>query len=101
MGGTIGALLTGIFATRLVNPVFKDAQGNNLAVGLVDGNWHQVVNQLRGIAIGWVIGGLGTLLILKVVDTVIGLRISPEHEALGLDTTQHGEEGYYWEASAS
>jgi Amt family ammonium transporter len=101
MGGTIGALLTGIFATRLINPIFKDGQGNSLAVGLVDGNWHQVVNQLRGIAIGWVLGGLGTLLLLKVVDAAIGLRVSPEQEALGLDTTQHGEEGYYWEVSAT
>ena len=44
-GGTLGALLTGIFATKLVNPVFKDAQGNALNVGLFDGNAHQILNQ--------------------------------------------------------
>ena len=44
---------------------------------------------------------VGTLVILKVVDVTIGLRVSPEQEMEGLDTTQHGEEGYYWEVSPS
>ncbi len=99
-GGTIGAILTGIFATRLVNPLFHDAQGNPAAVGLLDGNWRQVGNQLVGVAIAWTIAVVGTLAILKVVDLAIGLRVSPEDETQGLDLTQHGEEGYYWEASA-
>ena len=99
-GGTIGALLTGIFASRMVNPMFHDAQGNASAVGLIDGNWRQVGNQLAGIAIAWVIAIVGTLVILKVVDLVVGLRVSAEEEAQGLDLTQHGEEGYYWEATA-
>jgi ammonium transporter, Amt family len=98
-GGTIGALLTGIFASRMVNPMFHDAQGNASAVGLIDGNWRQVGNQLAGIAIAWVIAIVGTLIILKVVDLVVGLRVSAEEEAQGLDLTQHGEEGYYWEAT--
>ena len=50
-GGTIGALLTGVFATRLVNPIFKDAQGNALPVGLIDGNAHQMLNQLVGVGV--------------------------------------------------
>jgi Amt family ammonium transporter len=99
-GGTIGAILTGIFATRLVNPVFHDAQGNAAAVGLMEGNWRQVGNQLVGVAIAWTIALVGTLAILKVVDLMVGLRVSAEDEAQGLDLTQHGEEGYYWEASA-
>jgi Amt family ammonium transporter len=99
-GGTIGALLTGIFASRMVNPMFHDAQGNAGAVGLIDGNWRQVGNQLAGIAIAWVIAIVGTLIILKFVDLVVGLRVSAEEEAQGLDLTQHGEEGYYWEATA-
>ncbi len=99
-GGTIGAVLTGIFATRLVNPMFHDAQGNATAVGLLDGNWRQLGNQLVGIAIAWVIAIVGTLIILKVVDLLVGLRVSAEDEAQGLDLTQHGEEGYYWEATA-
>jgi Amt family ammonium transporter len=99
-GGTIGAILTGIFASRLVNPVFHDAQGNAAAVGLMEGNWRQVGNQLVGVAIAWTIALVGTLAILKVVDLMVGLRVSAEDEAQGLDLTQHGEEGYYWEASA-
>ena len=99
-GGTIGAVLTGIFATRLVNPMFHDAQGNATAVGLLDGNWGQIGNQLVGIAIAWVIAIVGTLIILKVVDLLVGLRVSAEDEAQGLDLTQHGEEGYIWEATA-
>jgi ammonium transporter, Amt family len=97
-GGTVGALLTGVFAIRVINPVFKDAQGNVLAVGLVDGNAHQVLNQLAGVAIAWVLALIGTLIILKVVDAVIGLRVTPEHEVQGLDLSQHGEEGYNLEA---
>jgi Amt family ammonium transporter len=101
VSGTIGALLTGVFATMAVNPIFKDAHGNTLAVGLIDGNWHQLVNQFAGVVIGWAVGGIGTLLILKVVDVVVGLRVSPEQEVQGLDTTQHGEDGYYWDVSPS
>src|SRR5512133_362157 len=50
-GGTLGAILTGIFATKLVNPIFKDAQGNALGSGVLDGNWHQLGNQLVGVLI--------------------------------------------------
>jgi Amt family ammonium transporter len=99
-GGTLGALLTGIFAVSAVNPIFKDAQGNTLPSGLIDGNAHQVLNQLVGIAIAWVIAIVGTLVILKLVDVTIGLRVSEEEEVQGLDLSQHGEEGYYWETLA-
>jgi Amt family ammonium transporter len=99
VGGTIGALLTGIFASRLINPIFKDAQGNALPVGVIDGNYHQMLNQLVGVGVAIALAIVGTFVILKVVDAVIGLRVSTEHEVEGLDLTQHGEEGYYWEAS--
>ncbi len=99
VGGTIGALLTGIFATKLVNPVFKDAQGNAIAVGMIDGNYHQLFNQVVGIAMAILLAVVGTYLILKLVDFVVGVRVSAEHEVQGLDITQHGEEGYYWETS--
>jgi ammonium transporter, Amt family len=99
-GGTIGALLTGVFATSAVNPIFKDAQGNPLASGLLEGNAHQLLNQAVGIVIAWVLAIVGTLIILKVVDVVVGLRVSEEHETQGLDLSQHGEEGYYFEVSA-
>ena len=99
-GGTIGAVLTGIFASSMINPIFKDANGNVLASGAIQGNFHQILNQLMGIAIAWVIAIVGTLVILKIVDLVIGLRIDEEDESQGLDLTQHGEEGYYWETSS-
>ncbi len=99
-GGTLGALLTGIFAVSAVNPIFKDAQGNPIASGLLEGNAHQLLNQLVGVGIAWVLAIVGTLLILKAVDVTIGLRVREEEEVQGLDLSQHGEEGYYWEASA-
>jgi ammonium transporter, Amt family len=99
-GGTLGALLTGIFASSAVNPIFKDAQGNTLASGLLEGNPHQLLNQFVGVAIAWILAAVGTLAILKLVDVVIGLRVSEDHEIQGLDLSQHGEEGYYWESPA-
>ncbi len=99
-GGTLGAILTGIFAVSTVNPIFKDAQGQILGSGLIEGNVRQLFNQLIGVAISWVLAIAGTLLILKLVDITIGLRVSEEEEIQGLDLSQHGEEGYYWEASA-
>jgi ammonium transporter, Amt family len=99
-GGTAGALLTGVFASSAVNPIFKDANGNTLASGLIEGNGHQLLNQFVGVAIAWALAIVGTLIILKVVDVLIGLRVPEEHEIQGLDLTQHGEEGYYFEVSA-
>jgi Amt family ammonium transporter len=99
-GGTIGALLTGVFASSAVNPIFKDAKGNTLASGVLEGNAHQLLNQVVGVAIAWVLAAVGTLVILKIVDVVIGLRVSEDDEIQGLDLSQHGEEGYYWEVSA-
>jgi ammonium transporter, Amt family len=94
-GGTLGAILTGIFAVSAINPIFgKDANGNPLPTGGIEGNWHQLLNQFVGIAIAWVISIVGTLIILFIVDKTIGLRVSAEDEATGLDLSQHGEEGY-------
>jgi ammonium transporter, Amt family len=100
-GGTIGALLTGIFASSAVNPIFKNSQAVALPSGLIEGNSHQMLNQLVGIVIAWGLAIVGTLVILKIVDLAVGLRVSDDHEVQGLDLSQHGEEGYYWEASAS
>jgi len=99
-GGTIGALLTGIFASSVINPIFKDANGNVLPSGLLQGNAHQLLNQCVGIAIAWVLAIVGTLILLKIVDKLVGLRVTEEQETQGLDLSQHGEEGYYWETSA-
>jgi len=86
-------------ATRAINPILHDAQGNAIRLGFVDGNFGQILNQMIGIAIAFVLAIVGTLAILKLVDVVIGLRVTSEDELQGLDVTQHGEEGYYWEAS--
>jgi len=98
-GGTIGALLTGVFATSLINPVFKDSQGHALALGMIDGNFRQLANQAVGVIIAIALAAVGTWILLLIVDFALGVRVSAEEEVQGLDLTQHGEEGYYWEAS--
>src|SRR3989441_1480681 len=100
VGGTIGAILTGVFASRAINPIFKDARGNAMGLGILDGNAGQLLNQFVGVVIGWVLAAVGTLVILKVVDLAIGLRVTEGHEIQGLDLSQHGEEGYNFEVSA-
>ena len=99
-GGTLGALLTGVFASSAVNPIFKDSHGNPLPSGLLEGNAHQLLNQCVGVLIAWGLAVAGTLVILKIVDMTVGLRVTQEHEIQGLDLSQHGEEGYVWEISA-
>jgi ammonium transporter, Amt family len=93
-GGTIGALLTGVFATSAVNPIFKDAAGAALPVGLLEGNGAQMLNQLIGVGLTIGIACAASLVILKLVDFFIGLRVSEEEERRGLDGSLHGERGY-------
>jgi Amt family ammonium transporter len=97
-GGTLGAVLTGVFATNLVNDGLKDAKGHLLPMGLVDGNGGQVLNQIMGCAIAWGLAIAGTLIILKICDMLIGVRVTKEQEMEGLDLSMHGEEGYIFEA---
>ncbi len=97
-GGTIGALLTGIFASRAINPIYHDARGTALPVGWLDGNPRQLGYQLIGVLVAWTLALVGTFVLLKIVDLLVGLRVSEEHEIEGLDITQHGEEGYNLEA---
>src|SRR5204863_1013273 len=73
-GGTLGALLTGVFANSGINAIFKDAAGKAQPSGLLEGNAYQLLNQAYGAAIAWVLAIVGTLIILKVVDATIGLR---------------------------
>jgi Amt family ammonium transporter len=89
-GGTLGAILTGVFAASVINPIY----GKGVATGGIDGHWGQILNQLAAVGISWGISIVGTLVLLFVVDKTIGLRLSPEHEAAGMDLSQHGEEGY-------
>jgi Amt family ammonium transporter len=95
VGGTMGALLTGLLACGAINAVFgKNAAGNPLAAGAIDGNWHQFFNQAVGAGIGWALAIVGTLALLFLVDKTMGLRVSAADEDEGLDISQHGEEGY-------
>ena len=97
-GGTLGAILTGVFATNLVNDGLKDAAGKALPLGLIDGHAGQVINQSIAVLIAWGLAIVGTLIILKVVDVTVGLRASADEEREGLDLSMHGEEGYNLEA---
>jgi Amt family ammonium transporter len=95
VGGTMGALFTGLFASGAINAVFgKDAAGRPNPTGALDGNGHQLLNQAIGMGIGWALAIGGTLALLFLVDKTMGLRVSAEDEAVGLDLSQHGEEGY-------
>ncbi len=98
VGGLTGALLTGVFANSAINTVFKDASGNALPSGLLEGNGAQVLNQLLGALIAIGLTMIATYVLLKVIDLTIGVRASGEDELSGLDISQHGEEGYNLDA---
>jgi Amt family ammonium transporter len=98
-GGTLGALLTGIFAIAAVNcPPGLEIGGK---LGLVEGNWHPLLNQLIAVALTWVLAAIGSAVLLKIIDLTIGLRVGEADEEDGLDLTQHGESGYNMEESLS
>ncbi|HEY3319140.1 MAG TPA: ammonium transporter [Planctomycetota bacterium] len=86
VGGTVGALLTGVFASVVVN-----SAGTN---GLLNGNPGQFVNQTIAVAITIGMAVVGSYVLLKIIDATIGLRVTPEQEIEGLDLSQHGEVGY-------
>ena len=93
-GGTIGAILTGVCARTSINAIF----GEGKPVGGLDGHWGQVGNQVVGVLFAWVFALVGTIVTLKIVDLLTGLRVAEEHEIEGLDITLHGEEGYNLES---
>jgi Amt family ammonium transporter len=93
IGGTVGAILTGVFATREINDLRMGKP-----MGWVDGDAGQVVNQLIACAIAWGLAIVGTFIILKVCDAVTGVRADEASEREGLDLSMHGEEGYNFEA---
>jgi Amt family ammonium transporter len=88
VGGTLGAILTGIFANSSVQQV------GDGPVGLLEGNAGQALNNLLGVLITWVLAAVATIIILKIADAIVGLRASNSDETQGLDLTQHGEEAY-------
>ena len=94
IGGTIGAILTGVFATMAVNDGLKDSAGKSLPLGLIDGHAGQVLNQFVGVAISWGFAIVGTLIILKDLRRPGRRARLPRPRAEGLDVSMHGEEGY-------
>jgi Amt family ammonium transporter len=86
VGGTVGAILTGIFATTEVNPLGKN--------GLLRGNFNQVLIQIAAVLIAYAIAAVGTFVLMKILDATVGLRLKPELEQQGMDIHEHGEEGY-------
>ncbi len=86
VGGTIGAILTAIFATVEVNSGGKD--------GVLRGNFGELFVELGAIAIAYIIAGVGTWIILKIIAATVGLRVPDQTEDQGLDINEHGEEGY-------
>jgi len=83
VGGALGALLTGVFASNAINSAGKG--------WLIDGNFHQIILQLEDIGGTFIYSAVVTFIILKLIDLVIGLRVSPEVEVEGLDINLHGE----------
>ena len=92
VGGTLGAILTGVFATVQVCDTALVSDGK--AVGLIDGRAQLMVGQLVAVAITWVFAAVATFVLLKILDNTMGLRVKKDEEIQGLDVSQHGEEGY-------
>ena len=86
VGGTIGAILTAIFATTEVNAGGKD--------GVLRGNFGELFVELGAIALAYIIAAVGTWIILKIIAATVGLRVPDQTEDQGLDINEHGEEGY-------
>ena len=93
LGGTWGAIATGIFATKAVNPAGAD--------GLLAGNPGQVLTQLIGVGAGWGLAIVGTFVLLKLVGLITPLRVTDEDEIAGLDISQHGEVAYHLPGSGA
>jgi len=86
VGGIIGALLTGFFASKLVNPAGAD--------GLFFGNPAQVGIQALAVLVTLVFSFVMSFILLKILDATMGLRVSTEEEVAGLDISEHSEVGY-------
>ncbi|MCA9132356.1 MAG: ammonium transporter [Planctomycetales bacterium] len=89
VGGTLGALLTGVFATRAIWNI-SDGQ----PLGLLEGNYSTLVGQGVATLVTWVFAAVASFGLLKIIDMTIGLRVPSVAERQGLDISQHGEEGY-------
>jgi Amt family ammonium transporter len=91
VGGTLGAILTGVFASR---PCW-DVTENGTKIGLIEsGDPSLLIGQIVAVLITFAFAGVGSFILLKLIDAMIGLRVPAEHEQRGLDISDHGEEGY-------
>ena len=97
VGGLMGCLLTGVFATNSINNALKLPNGAAAPLGWVDGNAAQVLNQGIGALIGIAFGVVGTIIALKVTGLFTTVRMEQQEEAQGMDVSLHGEEGYVFE----
>ncbi|MEW6684469.1 MAG: ammonium transporter [Nitrospirota bacterium] len=86
IGGTWGALATGLFASKAINSAGAD--------GLFFGNPGQLITQIKAVLITWIFVFIASFIILKIVDAIVGLRVSDEEEKMGLDLGQHHESAY-------
>jgi len=95
VGGTLGALLTGVFASKDVNPLIGATFKPDGATAVdLSGGGRQFLNQLLAVGITWAIALVGCYVLLKVVNAAIGLRPHPDEETQGLDLSLHGESAY-------
>ncbi|WP_034342431.1 ammonium transporter [Deinococcus misasensis] len=85
VGGAVGALLTGVFASRAVNGAYS---------GVIDGNWAQLGIQALSVVAAAVFSGLGTWLVMKLLDAAFRVRVAPSYETAGLDLSEHAQEAY-------
>jgi len=94
VGSTLGMLMLGFLASTLINPAIAVTWKQNGQLVSLAGGAGQFVNQFKGVAFTMLFAGTATFVILKVVNALVGLRVSEEDETLGLDLTQHGESAY-------
>lgn len=93
VGGTFGALITGVLASKAINPAGAD--------GLLFGNPHQLLIQLIAVAASIAFAAIGSFILLKIISIFTPLRVTDEDEEVGLDISQHGEDAYsYGEMSS-
>jgi len=85
IGGMLGAILTGVLASPLIQPAYS---------GALYGNYRQLLVQLIAVFATIIFSGVGTFILFKITDKLVGIRVSDKHEAIGLDETQHGETAY-------
>jgi ammonium transporter, Amt family len=94
VGGTIGAILTGVFATKALYPILGADGKTPIDLGLVDGNSSQLVSQVIGVVGTYIFAAVGSFILIKIVGAITPLRVTPPQEDQGLDINEHGEEGY-------